>query len=119
MDGTTGVKGSIQVDFRGTIIGWSILADVAGSISIDVCKKAGTQALPVVPNTTTDKISASAPIALSSAQAKGVEAAGVLTWNTSVVDVGFDPVQCGIRHHDYESHALFTDSRVLRCSLLF
>ncbi len=80
----TGVKGSIQVDFAGTIIGWSIEADQSGSISIEVDKKAGTQTAPAVPNTTTDKISASAPIALSSAQAVGVGVSGVSTWTTSV-----------------------------------
>jgi hypothetical protein len=90
---TTGFKGSIQVDFAGTIIGWSIEADVSGSISVEVSKHAGTQALPVVPVPATHKISASAPIALASAQAKGVSAAGVSTWTTAVAQwdsIGFN-----------------------------
>lgn len=80
----TGIAGEVQVDFAGTIIGWSIVGDQAGSISIDVCKKAGTQTTPAVPNTTTDKISASAPIALSTEQAKGAGTSGVSTWTAAV-----------------------------------
>lgn len=81
---STGVKGQIQVDFAGIIVGWSIVADQAGSITIEIDKKAGTQTAPAVPNTTTDKISASAPISLSSAQTGGVGASGVSTWTTAV-----------------------------------
>ena len=95
VDGSTGVKGSVQVDFRGTIIGWSIQADVAGSMTVEVSKKAGTQALPAVPNTTTDKISASAPISLSSAQTKGVDASGVLTWTNTAVAI-WDSIQFNV-----------------------
>ena len=53
-----------------TIYGWSLVADQSGSISIDLDAHANaTQATaPAVPNTTTDKISASAPLVLSSAQ---------------------------------------------------
>ena len=94
VDGSTGIKGSIQVDFVGTIVGWSIQADVVGSISVDVSKRAGTQALPQIPNPATHKISASAPIALSSAQTKGVDVAGVLTWVTSVAQ--WDTIQFNV-----------------------
>ena len=53
-----------------SITGWSLAADQSGSISIDLDAHANaTQATaPAVPNTTTDKISASAPLVLSSAQ---------------------------------------------------
>lgn len=83
---TTGVKGQIQVDFAGTIIGWSIIGDQSGSISVEVDKKASSApaAAPAVPNTTTDKISASAPIALSSAQSASSAASGVSSWTTAV-----------------------------------
>ncbi len=35
---TTGVKGDVVVDFDATIIGWIILGDVAGTITVDVSK---------------------------------------------------------------------------------
>jgi len=86
---TPGVKGGIQVDFEGggTIIGWSILETSGhpGDIQIEVDKHAGTQTVPVIPNTTSDKISASAPIALSSSDAAGVGPAGVSTWSPLAV----------------------------------
>lgn len=92
---TTGVKGSIQVDFAGTIIGWSIEADQVGSIQVDVDKHSGTQTSPSVPNTSTDKISGSAPIALSSAQAAGVGTSGVSTWGTTAV-AQWDSIQFNV-----------------------
>ena len=91
----TGVKGSVQVDFAGTIVGWSIEADQSGSISIEVDKHSGTQTAPVVPSTTGDKISASAPVALASQQALGVGPTGVSTWTTAVAQwdsIGFNVV---------------------------
>jgi hypothetical protein len=91
----TGFKGSVQLDFAGTIIGWSIeeTSGNAGDIEIEVDKHAGTETLPVVPNTTTDKISASAPIALSSATGAGAGAAAVSTWTAEVAQwdsIGFN-----------------------------
>lgn len=74
---TAGVKGYLSIPFGCTITAWDIVADQAGSISIDVCKHAGS-----VPNTTTDKISASAPIALSSAQL--VQGGAITGWTTAV-----------------------------------
>lgn len=90
---STGVKGSIQVDFAGTIIGWSIEADQAGDITVEVDKHASSAppAAPAIPNTTTDKISASAPIALSAAQSAAAAAAGVSTWTTAVAQ--WDSIQ--------------------------
>jgi hypothetical protein len=35
---TTGIKGDVQVDFKGTIVAWSILPDQSGSIVIDIWK---------------------------------------------------------------------------------
>lgn len=91
VDGSVGVKGSIQVDFAGTIIGWSLQGDVSGSLTVEVSKLAGTQVLPVVPDPTTHKISASAPLTLASAQAAGVGASGVSTWTTAVAQ--WDSIQ--------------------------
>ena len=67
---TPGVKGTVQLDYAGTIVGWSIVGDVVGSMTVEVQKKASSPppAAPGIPNTTTDKISASAPITISSAQ---------------------------------------------------
>lgn len=79
-----GSTSSIQVDFDGTIIGWSIEADAVGSITIEVSKKAGTQTVPAIPTTSGDKISATAPITLSSARTAGVDATGLTGWTTAV-----------------------------------
>jgi hypothetical protein len=74
---TAGVKGYISVPFACTITGWDVVADQAGSITIEVAKKAGG-----VPNTTTDKISASSPIALAAAQI--VQNGSIAGWTTAV-----------------------------------
>lgn len=83
---STGVKGSIQVHVPGTIIGWFVVADVSGSLTIEVDKHASSAppAAPAIPNTSTDKISASAPISLSSAQSASGDASAVSTWTTAV-----------------------------------
>jgi hypothetical protein len=90
---TTGTKGAIQVPFAGTIIGWSIIADLSGSISVEVDKAASSAppSAPAVPNTTTDKISASAPVVLSGAQSAASGTTGVSTWTTAVAQ--FDVIQ--------------------------
>jgi hypothetical protein len=67
------------------VVGYTIIADQSGSISVDVCAQAnafgsGTLTLP---DTTTDKISASAPIALSSAQTKQANSSDVSTWSVN------------------------------------
>jgi hypothetical protein len=82
---TTGFKGFIQVPYAGTIIGWSILCDLAGSSSFDIWKIASS-APPTAPSipTSSNKISASAPAATSSAQSAASGASGVSTWTTSV-----------------------------------
>lgn len=91
---STGVKGSNQVDFAGTIVGWSVQADAAGSITVEVSKRAGTQTAPQVPNPVTHKISASAPITLSSAQAAGVGPSGLTGWTTTVAQ--WDSIQFNV-----------------------
>ncbi len=93
---TTGVKGAIQVDFAGTIIGWSIVADQVGSITVEVDLHASSApaAAPAIPNTTTDKISASAPVTLSSAQSASSGTSGVSTWTTAVTQ--WDVIQFNV-----------------------
>jgi len=84
---STGIKGMIQVPWAGTISGWALTnTDVAGSISVDVCLHAGSAppAAPAVPNTTTDKISASAPISMSAASSAAGGAAAISTWTVAV-----------------------------------
>jgi hypothetical protein len=66
-----------------SITGWSLVADQTGSISIDLDAHANASqaTAPAIPNTSTDKISASAPMALASAQSA---ASTTLTgWTTS------------------------------------
>ncbi len=74
---TTGVKHYLSIPFACTITGWDIVADQSGSISVEIDKHAAA-----VPNTSTDKISASAPVSLSSAQlAQGGSISG---WTTAI-----------------------------------
>ena len=74
---TTGQKGYVSVPFPCTITGWDVVADQAGSIHLDIDRKAGG-----IPNTTSDKISAT-PISLSGAQlAQGGSVSG---WQTSIM----------------------------------
>jgi hypothetical protein len=92
---TSGVKGYIQVPYGGTIVGWSIIGDQSGSINIDIDKHSSSAppAAPSIPNTSTDKISASVPVALSSAQSAAAGTSGVSTWTTSVAQwdvIGFN-----------------------------
>lgn len=88
----TGQKGYIQIPFPGTITGWSIVADQAGSISVEIDKHASSAppAAPARPNTTIDKISASAPCALSSAASASGGTSEVSTWATAVA--GYDVI---------------------------
>lgn len=81
---SAGVKGQIQIDYAGTIIGWCIIADAIGTLSVEVQRATSESppAAPSIPNTTTDKISASAPIAISGAQSAAGGAEEVDTWDT-------------------------------------
>ena len=101
---TAGQKGYVSVPYGCTITGWDIIADQSGSITVEIDKHAGA-----VPNTTTDKISASAPPALSSAQiaqnqpctgwsASGAVAAGdVIGFNVSGTPVSVTRVTVLLR----------------------
>lgn len=81
----TGIKGFVQVPYAGTITGWSIVADQSGSASFDIWKVAGTAppTAPVVPSSG-NKISASAPAAISSAQSAAGGSSAISTWTTTV-----------------------------------
>lgn len=74
---TSGQVGYVTIPHACTIIGWSVQGDQSGSISIDIDKHAAA-----IPNTTTDKISASAPLSLSSAQL--AQSTTLTGWTTSV-----------------------------------
>lgn len=73
---TTGPKGFYRVPFGGTIVGYSMQADVTGSAVVDVWKSAG--AIPTVGST----ITASAKPTLSSAQY--LNSTTLTGWVTSV-----------------------------------
>src|SRR6266850_1537158 len=49
----TGPKGSMEVPFTGTIVGWTLLAEQSGSMVIDVWKTSFAGAQPTVANTIT------------------------------------------------------------------
>jgi len=85
---TTGPKGTIQVDFDGTIEGWSVTADQLGELVVEVSKKASSAPpeIPEIPNPTTDKISASAPIGFTGAQSAAASDAEVASWTTAVAE---------------------------------
>lgn len=99
---TTGIKGAVQVDFGGTIIGWSCVADQAGSLEVEISvgrtsPAAVPPAAPVIPDPITDKITASAPIVLddpSGAQSAAAGVAEVATWDTMLLP--WDVVQFNI-----------------------
>lgn len=81
---------TIVLNYGATIVGWSIIADTSGSASLDVCFVAGSAppVAPIIPNTSTNKISASAPIVLSAAQTASGGASAISTWTTSLTQWG-------------------------------
>jgi hypothetical protein len=83
----TGPKGTIQVDFDGTIVGWSITGDQVGELVVEVSKKASSPPpeVPEIPHLTTDKISASAPIGYTGANAASASEVEVASWTTKEV----------------------------------
>ncbi len=83
---STGVSGMIQIPWNATITGWSVLANVSGSLAVHISRKTSSAppSNPSIPNTTTDKISASAPITLSSAQSASGGSSAISTWTTSL-----------------------------------
>jgi len=71
-----------------TIIGWTLIGDVAsGAVTVELDAQAnsapGAAAPLTLPDTTTDKISASAPMTISAAQSAAGGASAVSTWTTS------------------------------------
>jgi hypothetical protein len=75
---TTGLKGYLEVPFNSTILTSTLLADVSGSIVIDIWKVAYASAPPLVGNT----IVASAPPTIaSSVKAQDTTLTG---WSTAV-----------------------------------
>ena len=83
---STGIKGFVTIPYNCTITGWTAIADQSGSASVDVCYVAGSGAPPTAPNIPTDsnKISASAPVVLSSAQSAAGGSSAISTWSTSL-----------------------------------
>ena len=83
---TPGQKGYTQIPYACTVIGWSAIADQAGSITVELDRRASSAppTAPSVPNTTTDKMSASAPVTFTSAQTAAASAAGVSSWATAI-----------------------------------
>ena len=83
---STGVKGYVVIPYGCTITGWTIIADHSGLASVDINFIAGSGAPPTAPNIPTDsnKISASAPVVLSSAQSAAGGSSAISTWSTSL-----------------------------------
>jgi len=81
-----GQKGYVQIPFACEITGWSVLADASGSIEVDIDRQASSAPPtdPGVPDNTTDKISASAPVELSSAQTASGGSSEISTWDTAL-----------------------------------
>ena len=82
---TTGQKGYIQLPWACTITQWSAMADQSGtaSVEIDALTSSAPPAAPAVPVVTTNNISASAPVALSTAQTASGGASAISTWTNS------------------------------------
>lgn len=81
-----GMKGTIQVDFAGTIIGWSLTADFAGLMTIVISKKGSAEppAAPSIPDPVADKITSTVPVVLDGAQSASGDDAAILSWAKSV-----------------------------------
>lgn len=89
---TTGVKGYIEVPFAATITGWTLLADVSGSIVIDVWKDTYAN----FPPTVADTIAGTEKPTLASVQ-KNQDLA-LSTWTTAVASgdiLGFNVDSAG------------------------
>lgn len=95
-DRSTGLKGAIQVDFNGTIVGWSIILDVPGDCDVEVScvSNAAPPMAPSVPDEVADKISASAPISTGGLQAASGAGAQVSTWLKDVLQ--WDVIQFNV-----------------------
>ncbi len=84
--GTGQTAAVIVGNYSCTIVGWSINGTPSGTVSADIDAVANSAfpAVPSIPNTTSDKISASAPIATSSALAASGGATEISTWTTAI-----------------------------------
>lgn len=88
---TTGTTAKIDIPWNFTVTGWSIIGNTGtGSASVDVCFHSGSAppSAPSIPNTTTDKISASAPVSVSSAASAAGGSSAISTWTTSLTQWG-------------------------------
>lgn len=87
---TTGLKGYLTVPYSCTITGWTIIGDQSGSASMDIWYVAGSGAPPTAPNipNSGNKISASAPVSLSSAQSASGGSSAISTWTKSLAQWG-------------------------------
>lgn len=74
---TTGIKGYIEIPFSGTFEGWTIVADLSGSIVVDVWKDTYVN----FPPTVADSITGSEKPTLASAQKN--QDLSLTTWTTS------------------------------------
>lgn len=79
----------VTVPYNATIVDWTIMADVSGSASVDAWFLAGSAppSTPSIP-TSANKISASAPIALSSAQSSAGGSVAISTWTKTLTQWG-------------------------------
>ena len=73
----------LYMPFAATIVGWALMADVSGSISIDVWKEPISGFPPLVGNS----ITGGSPMALS-AQASAVALTVPAAWTTDEIDAG-------------------------------
>lgn len=78
---TTGVKADIPIEFDATITGWTLVADQAGTIQIDLWK----DTLANFPPTDADSITGAAPPALAGSPAPQQDQDTTLSgWTTSL-----------------------------------
>ena len=75
---TTGVKGYIPFDFAATIVQWTLLADISGSVQLDIWKDTYAN----YPPTVADTITASAKPAISAATKN--QSSTLTGWTTSI-----------------------------------
>lgn len=76
-----GHKGYVTIPYACTITGWSVQADQSGNLQIEIDKKAGA-----IPAVTADKITATDPPSLNSAQLRIVNCdSGCTGWSRSVM----------------------------------
>ena len=74
---TTGIKGYLKVPYNCTIIGWTLMADQSGSVAFNIKSAASVAGIG-----STTSIVASAPPALSSAQA--LDSTTLTGWTTAL-----------------------------------